>query len=267
MSRAKPKATAKRTASTVRRKLAPKGSPQPVFAQDRDHKQLYDAWTRFNRAHFDGRLRTPLILITPTSSPRSLGDYTPNGARDAPRIRIAPSVMTMSYVDGVLMNMQENVLLHQMVHAWQHEVLRDTEPGYRGHGPQFAKRANQIGAVMGYARCAEYGRRGHANATTWPEPPTRVGEEPAPRRGARKPRPIPASTGDPSTAADATDLGTALERASVAQAQAYEDGTLRERERVVRLLNERGESYPRLKPYQHIRKAIFELAREIGGAP
>jgi len=104
-----------------------------------------------NRTYFDGALASPVVLIASTSSPRALGDYCaqdPNGI--ASRIRISPRVADVSE------SYAADVLLHEMVHAWAQEVAGDVEPGYKGHGPRFAGKCNEIGAALGlspvYAR-------------------------------------------------------------------------------------------------------------------
>ncbi|MDI1483590.1 SprT-like domain-containing protein [Polyangium sp. y55x31] len=126
-------------------------------------KAVYRAFEEYNRAHFDGRLGQSMLLITQPASPRTLGDYVPRDAHGIPsRIRIAPKCETicLAYV--------LDVVLHEMVHAWQHEVLDNLEQGYEGHGPRFAEKCNEIGAKFGLAEVAPKGRRGKAKAAHWP---------------------------------------------------------------------------------------------------
>lgn len=63
---------------------------------------------------------------------------TPRGIPS--RIRIAPRFERR----GTLYLL--DILLHEIVHAWQHELLGDLEHGYQGHGPSFCRKANEIGA-------------------------------------------------------------------------------------------------------------------------
>ncbi len=42
-----------------------------------------------------------------------------------------------------------DVLLHEMIHQWQYEVVGKTEVSYHGHGTIFRDKANEIGAKLG----------------------------------------------------------------------------------------------------------------------
>jgi hypothetical protein len=43
----------------------------------------------------------------------------------------------------------EDVLLHEMIHQWHHEVTGHSDESYSGHGPAFSAKANEIGAKLG----------------------------------------------------------------------------------------------------------------------
>jgi hypothetical protein len=126
-------------------------------------RALYRAFDEFNTAHFAGALGAPLLFITQTSSPRALGDYCGrdvHGLRS--RIRIAPKALDRGERYAV------DVLLHEMVHAWASEVDEDLEPGYKGHGPRFAKKCNAIGAALGLPPVGVKGRGGLPDCAQWP---------------------------------------------------------------------------------------------------
>ena len=90
--------------------------------------------------HFAGKLGKPLILVMQTKSARSLGDYTPRDVHGLDsRIRVAPATWKRG---GMLLAL--DTLLHEMVHAWAHEVAGDVELGYRGHGPRFAEKCTRL---------------------------------------------------------------------------------------------------------------------------
>ena len=94
---------------------------------------------------------------------RAEGDYVAQDAHGIPsRIRIAPRIER--YGNLYLLD----VLLHEMVHAWQHEVLDDLENGYRGHGPRFCQKANEIGRKLGLGPVAPKGRGGLPRPDSWP---------------------------------------------------------------------------------------------------
>lgn len=126
-------------------------------------KRLYAAFAEYNAAHFDSSLGSPLILITQAKSARTLGDYI---ARDVhgleSRIRIAPRAV----LRGELLAC--DVLLHEMVHAWAEEIEEDGEDSYRGHGPKFAKKCNEIGAALGLPPVGVKGRDGLPDCKAWP---------------------------------------------------------------------------------------------------
>lgn len=158
------------THHAARRTIELHGEPAPRAA--------FAAFDYFNASHFEGRLGAPLILITPPASPRAGGDYIPRDLHGLEsRIRVAPRVAALDeefrYFIGVV--------LHEMVHAYQHEVLKDIEPGYRGHGPKFCAVANAIGKVYGFPEVAPRARNGKANPASWPNlPPLHATELPPP---------------------------------------------------------------------------------------
>lgn len=124
--------------------------------------RLYAAFDACNRRHFGGRLEEPLILVTPTA-PRSRGDYQAKDVHGlVSLIRLHPFTCAMGELFA------QDVLLHEMVHAWQHEILRESEDGYEGHGPRFASKCNVIGEALGLARVSPKGRQGLANCSRWP---------------------------------------------------------------------------------------------------
>lgn len=124
---------------------------------------LYAAAAEFNAQYFKGQLGQPLVLITPAMSARTLGDYVPRDLHGIEsRIRIAPKAAER----GDLFML--DVLLHELVHAWQHEMDGDLEDSYRGHGPKFAAKCNEIGAELGLPKVGVKGRDGLPDCKSWP---------------------------------------------------------------------------------------------------
>jgi hypothetical protein len=122
-------------------------------------RTLYAYFGEFNRRYFGGKLGDPMILISPPSSPRAEGSYSKRDAHGLQsRILIAPATMRRG------MRVALACLLHEMVHAWCWEVLLDEEPGYKGHGPLFAAKCNEIGAQLGVPEVAPKGRNHKARA-------------------------------------------------------------------------------------------------------
>lgn len=126
-------------------------------------RMLYAAASEFNARHFKGQLGQPLVLITPAMSARTLADYVPRDLHGIEsRIRVAPK--TVERGDRFMLD----ALLHELVHAWQHEMDGDLEDSYRGHGPKFAARCNQIGAELGLPKVGVKGRDGLPDCKSWP---------------------------------------------------------------------------------------------------
>lgn len=124
---------------------------------------LYSAFTQYNDKFFGGLLGQALVLVTPPRTPRALGDYIKRDEHGLEsRIRIAPNALER----GELFCL--DVLLHEMVHAWQEEVAEDGEDGYRGHGPKFAAACNAIGKLLGLPEVGVKGRDGKPNCAHWP---------------------------------------------------------------------------------------------------
>ncbi len=124
---------------------------------------LYEAFHTLNVQHFDGELGSPLVLLMNAKSARTLGDYCPRDVHGLEsRIRIAPSTLAKGG------RFVLDVLLHEMVHAWQYEIAEDSEEGYRGHGPLFARRCTEIGADLGLPPVGVKGRDGLPDCKNWP---------------------------------------------------------------------------------------------------
>jgi hypothetical protein len=125
-------------------------------------RELYTAFDRFNREHFAGQLAAPLILVTYTS-PRALGDHQ---TKDAHGLRSVVRIHPRTLERGALFAC--DVVLHEMVHVWQSEIAGDTENGYRGHGPVFARQCNAIGERLGLPAVGVKGRKGLPDCAQWP---------------------------------------------------------------------------------------------------
>jgi hypothetical protein len=126
-------------------------------------KALYAAYVAFNRDHFDGKLGAPLVFVGACSSPRALGDYCGQDVHGLEsRIRISEKAVRkgLKYATWIL--------LHEMVHAWCQEIEGDLEMGYRGHGPRFAAKCNEIGKKLGLRDVGVKGRKGLPDCAQWP---------------------------------------------------------------------------------------------------
>lgn len=119
--------------------------------------RLYDAWEKWNEQFFNSEMVVPCIFLTEPNTPRALADcanISAFGARS--QIRIRPSLLTGKHPninpDAPLegrVRFIADVMLHEMIHQLQNEVLNNPELSYKGHGPAFAGKCNEIGAVLG----------------------------------------------------------------------------------------------------------------------
>lgn len=161
-------------------------------------KALYNEFARTNRAYFGSKLGAPMILITEPGGPRALGDFIGRDVHGIEsRIRIAPSSAERGEKFAF------DVLLHEMIHAWQTEVLFETEAnangkeiGYRGHGPRFAEQCNKIGAKLGLPPVGVKGRDGLPDCAHWPMNVRPDGYYPAPWEPAKRRASKPAGSGE-----------------------------------------------------------------------
>lgn len=153
----------------------PAKAHRELVLHERDERKapaaLYIFFSAYNAAFFQNALMQAIILITDCPL-RALGDYCPadaNGLRS--RIRLQPKMWDLLDREEHRVHigrLAADVLLHEMVHAWQHEIVGDLEAGYRGHGPVFASKCNQIGALLGLAPVSPKGRHGRPDCAQWP---------------------------------------------------------------------------------------------------
>ena len=88
----------------------------------------------------------PYILFSVTNYTRALGDYSQiSGFGGRGQIRIRESLLTGAHravragddFAAVRSKFVEDVLLHETVHQYQHEVFGRPEKSFKGHGPGF----------------------------------------------------------------------------------------------------------------------------------
>jgi len=143
--------------------------------------RLFTNWRTWNGEHFESRLEPPYLLLAEPSTPRRYGDCGPlSGFGGRSQIRIRPSLVRGSHphVEPAARfqagrdRFVDDILLHEMIHQWQFEVLGDGEPAYCGHGPLFRDVANRIGAVLGLSPVRDCKRRGSdrdlPSCSQWP---------------------------------------------------------------------------------------------------
>ncbi len=146
----------------------PEGNASPLvgthYRLHKGRERLYELWEGWNEEYFGGELLRPEINLTEPSNPRRLADCgnRPVFVGDQRRsgIRIRPSLLVGTYhalkrgsgnLEGRF-RLVADILLHEMVHQWQHEVSGALDKGYHGHGTAFRNKANEIGEKLGLPR-------------------------------------------------------------------------------------------------------------------
>lgn len=140
------------------------------------HGAFLEPLRRMHDTQFSGdwrawfpNLTPPVPRLSAPSSSRALGQYSTIGG-DGLRgeILIRRSLLTGEhpmmrpgdeYAEGRFRYVLD-VLLHESVHAYQHEVARVPEPSFHGHGPAFAATCNRIGAALGLGAVRSSKKRG-----------------------------------------------------------------------------------------------------------
>lgn len=132
-------------------------------------KGLLDIWNFNNDNYFDGKLNVPYILLSSPTSAKAIGDYScASSLGGKGQIRLRVSVLTGShkmvksgekYKKGRWLIVCD-ILLHEMIHQWQHEIDGDMEESYHGHGASFRDKCNEIGEVLGLGKVRTSKARG-----------------------------------------------------------------------------------------------------------
>lgn len=120
-------------------------------------RELYNAWDEWNDTFFGGELVVPCIFISEPKTPRALADCSTVSAFGArSQIRIRPSLLTGKHriinEDAPMEGRRRivaDLVLHEMIHQYQHEVTGQLENGYKGHGQGFRDKCNESGAALG----------------------------------------------------------------------------------------------------------------------
>jgi hypothetical protein len=156
-------------------------------------QHLCKKWIEYNRTYFGGELTEPFLLFDEPGFTTCYGEYsTVSAFGGSGQIMLRPSLL-----DGTLLHFREGnknkegmrrfldqVLLHEQVHQWQHEV-HGTDPGefhnYGGHGSTFSAKANEIGARLKLPPVRLRNKKSHSrdtahlpNPSEWPHCVTEV---------------------------------------------------------------------------------------------
>lgn len=118
---------------------------------------LNRCWNRWNKKFFDGKMVVPYILLAQPTHPSAIGTYCPvTSFGKAAEIQIRPTVawgghpLVKSGGDFAAGRFRyvADILLHEMIHQWQHEVVKNLEETQAGHGRIFRDKCNEIGKCL-----------------------------------------------------------------------------------------------------------------------
>jgi hypothetical protein len=119
--------------------------------------QLNRWWATWNQDFFGSKMVVPYILLAEPTHTHSIGQYATVGSFGAKaEIRIRPSIIWGThrlvkagaiFEHGRLL-LAGDILLHEMIHQWQHEIIHKTEDSQAGHGPRFRDKCNEIGKCL-----------------------------------------------------------------------------------------------------------------------
>ncbi len=146
--------------------------------------RLYNLWEEWNEKFFEGRMVPSLIQLTDPGQTHRYGccsNYSGlAGIRSSIKIR-------ESILDGKLRDLEngsrdpeglrrflEDVLLHEMIHQWHFEITGQDDAGYKGHGPAFSSKANEIGEKLGLPHVGrthkkrDHEEKGLQSPSQWP---------------------------------------------------------------------------------------------------
>lgn len=142
--------------------------------------RLYANWHRINADYFDAALVVPYVLLAQPSQPKRYGQFAPVSSFGGhAEIRIRPSLLDGTHPHMVLGGSHEgrfrfvaDILLHEIIHQAQHEVLGAAEESYHGHGTVFRDTANRIGTELGLPPVRTNKKRGadrdRPSCSQWP---------------------------------------------------------------------------------------------------
>ena len=188
--------------------VAEHGTPEAIA--------LYETAREYNATYFAGQLSDFFVEIANPGSPNAYASHMPRSPEGlASVMRIAP------YVVAAGMKFAYDCLLHEMIHMWQTET-DNREPGYQGHGPKFAAKCNEFGALLGLPEVSCRGKDGKPDCAQWPlnvrpegyygdsvKAAKAVAKATRPRQ-ARKPRTVACQLPEPSKVEQALSLIAAM---------------------------------------------------------
>jgi len=140
--------------------------------------RLYEEWDSYNADCFHGVLK-PTHITCGQVPPRGWGFFstaTDWGGQSQITLKQSlvwgtnKAVVNLWPAIGTVRFILE-VLFHEIVHEWQHEIAEKPEHRYGGHGRLFAAKCNDTGAVLGLPRVVAKPRKNSKDSPScayWP---------------------------------------------------------------------------------------------------
>ena len=148
------------------------GTLRPIMSR---FQVLFNEW---NTLYFGNKLQTPYVRISMPTTPRAYGTYRErSGEGGTSEIDLRPSLLEGThphlqigpeFTAGRLLFI-EDVLLHEVIHLWQREGDGEVENSYRGHGPTFRDKCNEIGEALRLTPVGTKHQRKLPNCAHWPQ--------------------------------------------------------------------------------------------------
>ena len=130
-------------------------------------RRLYSLWSTYAKDLLaEESMIPPYIMLASPSLPQHFGDYSPvSGFGGHSQIRIRPTLLKGQhkalkrgdrYAEGRLLFVSD-VLLHETIHQYHHEITGHSEDSYKGHGPRYRDTCNLVGKnlALGQVRVAK----------------------------------------------------------------------------------------------------------------
>lgn len=95
---------------------------------------LTEKFNEFNNTYFNGQI--PMVNFTFSNTRQNLGMY----------MRKTHTIRITRYYKDITEHDVEEILIHEMVHAWQYKTNNVDRGAHHSHGPRFYQKANSINA-------------------------------------------------------------------------------------------------------------------------
>lgn len=93
---------------------------------------LTQKFNEYNNTYFSGQI--PMVNFTFSNTAHNLGLYIPQ----------THTIRITKFYQSITQHDVEEILIHEMIHAWQHKTNNQDRGHHYHHGPKFYQKANSI---------------------------------------------------------------------------------------------------------------------------